>query len=95
MPPSPQVLSEPSLAKLAGQDSLVEVEREVLTSMVDDRLTKLEDAAQLIRSFNYLMLRLCENCNKTAVFGCVGRECVGVRTLVASYPSLSGEFLLM
>ena len=42
-----------------------------MSYLVDERLLKLGDVAQLIRSFNYLMLRLCENCDKTALFGLV------------------------
>ena len=42
-----------------------------MSYLVDERLLKLEDVAQLIRTFNYLMLRLCENCDKTALFGSV------------------------
>lgn len=71
-PPPPtliQVFSEPTLAHVATQECLIEVERDIMGYLVDERLLKLEDIAQLIRSFNYLMLRLCENCNKTALFG--------------------------
>lgn len=63
------LFSEPSLAVEASQDSLVEVERDILTYLVDERLLKLEEAPQLIRSFNFLMLRVCENSEKTAIFG--------------------------
>ena len=63
------LFSEPSLAIKASQDSLVEVERDILTYIVDERLLKLEDAPQLIRSLNFLMLRVCENSEKTAIFG--------------------------
>lgn len=63
------LFSETSLAVKATQDSLIEVERDILTYLVDDRLLKLEEAPQLIRSFNFLMLRVCENSEKTAIFG--------------------------
>ena len=63
------LFSEASLAVKASQDSLVEVERDVLSYLVDERLLKLEEAPQLIRSFNFLMLRICENSEKTAIFG--------------------------
>ena len=63
------LFSESSLAVKASQDSLVEVERDILTYIVDERLLKLEDAPQLIRSLNFLMLRICENSEKTAIFG--------------------------
>ena len=63
------LFSEASLAIKASQDSLVEVERDVLSYLVDERLLKLEEAPQLIRSFNFLMLRICENSEKTAIFG--------------------------
>ena len=63
------LFSESSLAVRVSQDSLVEVERDILTYLVDERLLKLEDAPQLIRSFNFLMLRICENSEKTAIFG--------------------------
>ncbi len=64
-----QVFSEPSLASVASQESLIEVEHDIMSYLVDERLVKLEDAAQLIRSFNYLMLRICENSDKTALYG--------------------------
>ena len=64
-----QVFSEPTLASVATQESLIEVERDIMGYLIDEKLLKLEDIAQLNRSFNYLMLRLCENCNKTTLFG--------------------------
>ncbi len=64
-----KVLEEPSLAILVSQDTLVELERDVVAYLTDERLLKLDDAAQLLRVFNYLMLRLCENCDKTSVYG--------------------------
>ena len=64
-----KVLEEPSLAILVSQDTLVELEHDVVAYLTDERLLKLEDAAQLLRVFNYLMLRLCENCDKTSVYG--------------------------
>jgi len=63
------VFSEPTLASVATQESLIEVERDIMGYLIDEKLLKLEDIAQLNRSFNYLMLRLCENCNKTTLFG--------------------------
>lgn len=63
------LFSETSLAVKATQDSLVEVERDVIAYLVDERLLKLEEAPQLIRSLNFLMLRVCENSEKTAIFG--------------------------
>ena len=54
----------------ATQDSLVEVERDILTYLAgDERLLKLEEAPQLIRWLNFLMLRVCDNSKKTAIFG--------------------------
>ncbi len=64
-----KVLEESSLAMLVSQDTLMELERDVIAYLTDERLLGLEDVAQLIRVFNYLMLRLCENCDKTAVCG--------------------------
>jgi len=64
-----QVFSEPTLASVATQESLIEVERDIMGYLIDEKLLKLEDIAQLNRSFNYLMLQLCENCNKTTLFG--------------------------
>ena len=64
-----QLFTETSLAIKASQDSLVEVERDILTYLVDERLLKLEEAPQLIRSFNYLMMKICENSDKTVLFG--------------------------
>lgn len=64
-----RVLEEPSLAILVSQDTLIELERDVVAYLTDERLLKLNDAAQLLRVFNYLMLRLCENCDKTSVYG--------------------------
>ncbi len=64
-----KVLDESSLAMLVSQDTLVELEKDVVAYLTDERLLVLDDVAQLIRVFNYLMLRLCENCDKTAVCG--------------------------
>ena len=63
------LFSESSLAVKASQDSLVEVERDIMTYIIDERLLELEEAPQLIRSFNYLMMKICENSDKTAIFG--------------------------
>ena len=56
---------------MAVQESLVEVEHDIMSYLVDERLLKLEEVAQLNRSFNYLMLRICDNCNMTALYGYV------------------------
>lgn len=62
------LFSEPSLACQAGKPTLMEVERDVMQCLVDERLLKLDDAPQLIRTFNCLVLKICENGDKTAVF---------------------------
>ena len=62
------LFSEASLAEQASRDSLIEVEQDIIGYLVDERLLKLEEAPQFIRSFNCLMLRVCENTNKTAIF---------------------------
>ena len=63
------LFTESSLAVLVSQETLTEVEGDVMTYLVDSRLLKLEEAAQLIRSINYFMLRVCENADKTALYG--------------------------
>lgn len=64
-----KVLEESSLAVLVSQDTLVELERDIAAYLTDERLLTLDDVAQLLRVYNYLMLRLCENCDKTSVCG--------------------------
>ena len=63
------VFSQPSLACSVSQDTLVQVETDVMGYLVDDRLLVLEEVAQLNRSFNFLMLHVVDNSDKTAVFG--------------------------
>ena len=59
---------EPSLALQASVDTLMEIERDVMTYLVDEKLLKLPDAPQLLRTFNCLVLKICDNGDKTAVF---------------------------
>ena len=61
--------SQPDLAAAASQDTLVETERDVMTLLQDERMLRLEDVAQLNRSFNLLMLKVIENGEKNALFG--------------------------
>ena len=61
--------SQPELAAAASQDTLVETERDVMTLLQDERMLRLEDVAQLNRSFNILMLKVIENGEKNALFG--------------------------
>ena len=61
--------SQPELAAAASQDTLVETERDVMTLLQDERMLRLEDVAQLNRSFNLLMLKVIENGEKNALFG--------------------------
>ena len=63
--------SQPELAAAASQDTLVETERDVMTLLQDERILRLEDVAQLNRSFNFLMLKVIENGEKNALFGYV------------------------
>ena len=63
------VFSEKELACVAGQETLVEVERDVFGYLMDERLLKLEEVAQLNRAYNQLMGKLVENANSNAVFG--------------------------
>ena len=63
------VFNEAKLALSASLECLCEVETAVLSYLCDNRLLKLEEVAQLNRAFNYLMYRICENCDKTALFG--------------------------
>ena len=61
--------SQPELAAAASQDTLVETERDVMTLLQDERMLRLEDVAQLNRSFNFLMLKVILNGEKNALFG--------------------------
>ena len=63
------VFSESKLALASSQECLCEVETAILSYLCDERLLKLEEVAQLNRAFNYLMYHVCENCDKTALFG--------------------------
>jgi cytoskeleton-associated protein 5 len=62
------LFSETKLAVAPSLGCLCEVETGVLSYLCDDRLLKLEEVAQLNRAFNYLMYRICENCEKTVLF---------------------------
>ena len=63
------VFNETKLALAVNLECLCEVEGGILSYLCDDRLLKLEEVAQLNRAFNYLMYRMCENCEKTRLFG--------------------------
>lgn len=65
------LFGEPSLASQASRDSLMEVEKDIMLYLLDERVLKLEEASQLFRTFNCLLLKLCDNGEKTAVFGSV------------------------
>ena len=63
------VFSVKELACVSGQETLVEVERDVFGYLMDERLLKLEDVAQLNRAYNQLMGKVVENSSSNAVFG--------------------------
>ena len=63
------LFSEPSLASQVSKDSLMELLKDIMTSLVDENTLKLEEAPQLLRTFNCLVLKICDNGEKTAVFG--------------------------
>ncbi len=63
------LFNEPTLACLASKGSLTELVKDVLTYLVDERMLKLEDVSQLFRTFNSLMLKICDDGDKTAVWG--------------------------
>ena len=62
------VFSEAKLAMAPSLECLCEVETAVLSHLCDDQLLRLKEVAQLNRAFNYLMYRICENCEKTILF---------------------------
>ena len=62
------VFSETKLALATSLECLCEIEGAVLSHLCDERLLKFEEVAQLNRAFNYLMYRICENCEKTVLF---------------------------
>ena len=62
------VFSDTKLAVAASLECLCDVETAVLSHLCDEGLLKFEDVAQLNRAFNYLMYRICENCEKTVLF---------------------------
>lgn len=63
------VFSEKALASVVSQGTLVEVERDVFGYLMDERLLRLEDVAQLIRAYNQLMGKVVDNADTNLVFG--------------------------
>ncbi|XP_065911273.1 cytoskeleton-associated protein 5-like isoform X2 [Dysidea avara] len=63
------VFSLESLANGASQDVLLEVQQQTMGYLLDERLNKLEEVAQVHRTFNLIMSRMLENANKNYLFG--------------------------
>ena len=63
------VFSVDDLACGCTQETLVEVERDVFGYLVDEKLLKLAEIAQLNRAYNQLMGNMIGNCNSNAAFG--------------------------
>ena len=63
------VFSVGDLACGCTQETLVEVERDVFGYLVDEKLLKLAEIAQLNRAYNQLMGNMIGNCNSNAAFG--------------------------
>ena len=65
------VFSVKELAYVSTQETLVEVERDIFGYLVDERLLRLAEVAQLNRAYNQLMSNVVGNSSCNAAFGCV------------------------
>ena len=63
------VFSVSDLAGACTQRTLVEVERDVFGYLVDEKLVKLSEIAQLNRAYNQLMGNVVGHSNSNAAFG--------------------------
>ena len=63
------VFSQSELASVVSQETLVEVEKDIFSYLIDEWLLRLKDVAQLNRSYNVVMTRIIENANKNVTFG--------------------------
>ena len=63
------IFSVGDLACDCTQETLVEVERDVSKYLVDEKLLKFPEVAQLNRAYNQLMRNMVDNCNSNAAFG--------------------------
>ena len=64
-----QVFSDKTLAQSVHQETLVELERDIFSYLIDDKLVCIENIEQLIRAYNILMGHIVEHSNRNAIFG--------------------------
>ena len=51
------------------QETLVELERDIFSYLIDDKLVCIENIEQLIRAYNILMGHIVEHSKRNAIFG--------------------------
>ena len=73
-----KVFEHKELAMEVRPDTLVELQRDIFGYLIDERLTCLEDIAQLYRAYNVIMGKVVDNTNRNAIFGYVTTVCVCV-----------------
>lgn len=64
-----KVFEHKELAMEVRPDTLVELQRDIFGYLIDERLTCLEDIAQLYRAYNVIMGKVVDNTNRNAIFG--------------------------
>ena len=64
-----QTFNVPKLASSVSRDTLIEVERDIIGMLCDERLEQLEEIDQFNRTLNVLMLKVMENGERNAVYG--------------------------
>lgn len=63
----PQIFQNSSLAKKASKDVLKDLVNSLITILLDNRLTSLEEGAQVIRTVNVMVVKIVEHADHTSV----------------------------
>lgn len=62
-----QIFQNSSLAKKASKDVLKDLVNSLITILLDNRLTSLEEGAQVIRTVNVMVVKIVEHADHTSV----------------------------
>ncbi|KAL8599784.1 hypothetical protein ACOMHN_052297 [Nucella lapillus] len=83
-----QIFQTSALASKASKDVLRDLMTSLVTVMLDDRLTELEEGPQVVRSVNLTVVKIVERADCTCIMGALIRllqECVASETTSAKF----------
>lgn len=83
-----QIFQTSALAGKASKDVLRDLITSLVTVMLDDRLTELEDGPQIVRSVNLTVIKIVERADCTSIMGALIRllqDCVASETTSAKF----------